>query len=291
MNEALVFEWLEAPGDLIEGALMEASQTTDVDAILRHRDNLIVPALDKLAAMTCVLVDRNQVELVGKVASQLYAVYELPEELKLHDLPQREVHFGPSYIWQQVIIRVYVAGALAVRKEAYPLVPILARRSVSWDTYWSKSYWARHALTMLAREKRLRTRSLCGDALLWLEENPYFMQMFGRSDRAKERATDSLCRFDFLQNVMAFAESNDRLVYPNFAFFRNSRVMPLVRDLVAGGSSRQAIPFPLPNEQLAGILIELDKMAGKEAFLVGGWDSGEWPADVRDFLLRHRIQP
>src|SRR5688572_20507347 len=121
MNDALFLEWLRAPSELIAESLLEANRTTDVDAVLRHRDNVIVPALDKLAAMTCVLIERNLTELTERAASELYGVYEMPEELHVRSLPQRQLHFGPSYIWHQVIVRVYVAGALAFRREAFQL--------------------------------------------------------------------------------------------------------------------------------------------------------------------------
>jgi hypothetical protein len=139
---------------------------------------------------------------------------------------------------------------------------------------------------MLARTQRLDRKGLVSLTAVEIDREPWFLHPFGGD---KERALNALCQFDFLQCVHVAHRSTEQiLAYPSFSQYYNWRTEPIVASLIGDAAVRRdAIP-EMDDSRLADIIVALDELAGREAFLVAGWDSNSWSdLRIRRFLDKH----
>jgi hypothetical protein len=142
---------------------------------------------------------------------------------------------------------------------------------------------------MLARANRLKANSLCVMTMDFLSSSPYFLEHFGLGDESKERATDAVCQFDFLQcMISAKASSELERSYPSFGAYFKTRVEPLVTDLLTNGPSRTVLE-PIENEEVAKLVASLDAYANKQ-FPMGGWDGREWTSETMQLIRQYAPQ-
>lgn len=96
-------------------------------------------------------------------------------------------------------------------------------------------------------------------------------------------------QFDFIQCVHAVAENGNLSDgYPSFGRFYNSRVEPIISKLIESRKARSLVPG-VTDEKLAGIILDLDDLAGREFFSYAGWDRGMWSdQQVVGFLEKNR---
>ena len=178
MNKIRARRWLNAPVDLIVDRF-KAHALLNEEEILEFRDTLLAPALNKLTIMAWQLAENDLRDLFGEAINNLHRIYCMSSELKFPDKP---------LIWQETMLRVYVLGALAVANTTYwPVNPLVSKNPCD-DSYWQKRYWARHTLTMLARENRLKANSLCVVAVDFLSANPHFLAHFGLEPESGKEA-------------------------------------------------------------------------------------------------------
>ncbi len=276
MNKIKVRQWLNAPVDLILSRYKDRDAWTDA-GLLQLRDEILAPSLNKLAVMAWQFIENDILDMFNEVIRRFVRVYRLPSELQL---PQG------IYVWQETMTRVYTLGALAVTYHAFPYVMPLVKQEPNEDEFWRQSLWARHSLTMLARAERVRANSLCVATVDFVQEAPYFLELFGLGEAAKERATDATCRFDFLQ-CMVTARTAGVLTdcYPSFGAYYKTRVEPLVVELLNGGPSRQVLPDASDTE-VANLIADLSSYANDE-FIMSGWSGREWNETTLKLIRRH----
>lgn len=276
MNRIRVRQWLNAPVDLVL-ARLERQPAWGEGEFLELRDTILAPVLNKLTLMAWVLVENGIEDLFDEAIKRFYRIYRLPSQLRIS---------GEVLLWQEVMLRIYVLGGLAVANGTYwPVRPLVAV-SPDWDPYWRKYHWARHTLTMLARAKLLKANSLCAMTTDFLSANPYFLKHFGLGEQSKERAIDATCQFDFLQCMISAASAGEtKASYPSFGAYFKTRVEPLVLDLLENGPSRVALK-PMENSDVAKLVGSLDAYANK-VFLMSGWSGTDWRAETIELIRRY----
>jgi hypothetical protein len=195
--------WYLNAGASFYRAVEEAARYEDVAQVSRIRDNELEPLLYNLAvlAITCARYQRPQ--FPPKVRDAFYGIYERAHTTNFGpSLQQAEIII--SWVWEAVIKRVYTSGAALLRYGFYNEVPLFIRQQITWDDWYRNELWARHALTMRARENRLDRRGLCAITEQFIREREWFYQQYGERD---DDVISALCQFDFLQCVHAIHES------------------------------------------------------------------------------------
>lgn len=200
---------------------------------------------------------------------------------------------GPR-VWLAVIERVYLLGALAVRREDWNAVRHLTlQRPKKVDEYYGN--WLRYALTMSSRAQHLTDRE---------DGHEIKLSLLRRSMAAAEAlscarpdgvdddtALTSLTQFDFLSNVVAIDGArlaDDRVFYPNFAGFNQERIQPIADRLVDDIPMRETI-FYRDNPFLAVALQEIARVAHQVGVPFGGfWGWERTP--VQAFIAEHAPQ-
>ena len=98
----------------------------------------------------------------------------------------------------------------------------------------------------------------------------------------------ALTQFDVLSNIVAVdgsGRADDRVFYPNFARFRQTRIQSVVDRLVSDPEMRQIL-FPRNDEDLALALNAIAKVAHEVGFRYDGfWSWDRTP--VADFIAAH----
>jgi hypothetical protein len=154
--------------------------------------------------------------------------------------------------------RVYILGATLVDQRQYEAARLLADHSVSWDSYWARYLWSRHASVEAGRAARTKERGLVSEALDEMARDPGYLDLFA-SDQ--ESATDALCRYDFLQCLWAALRQPDDInLFPNFAFYHRHRIEPFVRDVIADAEVRRAVAGDAGDQELARAITVLDRL-------------------------------
>ncbi len=188
--------------------------------------------------------------------------------------------------WYEVLIRLYVLGAAAVRYKRFEVVPgiVLAKPEGSRPDY----LWLREIVTALFRQDQVSKgafegKSVLGPIATFIVDRPTLVRAFG-DDR--DKILTILCQFDFLQCVVTVGQTM-RIwsCYPNFGAYWNDRTEPIIADLV-NGPARQAVPG-MADDVLAAIINALDVSASHAFFDVAGWHGGfRLDTSVAVFLLR-----
>jgi len=242
--------------------------------------------LDKLLVASSLLIQYDNIAPFQSLVSNFSEIYQIGGKGGIPDAG--EEHLSSSVIWKEIVKRIYALGALAVLFEKFEAIPILIMRP------WPKEYpeeiqkhrfWAKHAFSMLARERRLQPPSLCLLAEEEINQNGWFFKKFKRD---LDLFRNAVCRFDFLQCAYALSRSG-RLddIFPGFGIFNNWRTEPIVLDLVVGGKSRTAVP-DVTDSKLAEIIASLDRFAAEKFSGYNGWDQNGWTSkEIREFLKKN----
>jgi hypothetical protein len=266
-------------------ALEEAAADSDnLGEANRIRDNRLEPILDNLAvlAITCVRYRRPQ--FLPSVREALYDIYEKAHTTDF-SRPSLRAELRRTWVWEAVIKRVYTFGAAMLFLNVYDEVPAFIRQRVTFDSYYENRFWAKHALTMRARDGELIRQGLCTLTLDFVQKRGWFYRVFRENE---DNVITALCQFDFLQCVHAINQSDDeRAGYPSFGIYYNSRTEPILSRVIRDTQVRGALLPPIPDDRLARIVKILDKKAGSEFVAFNGWESNDWQdPEVRSFLDR-----
>lgn len=231
--------------------------------------------LDKLLMLCSLLIQYNNTSPLDTIISNFYGIYQMGGKSEL-GFDSEEEHLSSSVIWKEVILRIYVLGALTVLAERFEAVPILITKP------WPKEYpaeilstrlWSRHAAEILINERRFQAPSLCVAADEITKKCDWIFRKFRRNE---DLFYNSVCQFDFLQCIYAFCKNRStRDVFPSFGIFNNSRTEPIILDLVLGGKSREYIPN-LSDKELAIVIRDLDVLAGGRFPSYNGWTFNYW---------------
>jgi len=244
--------------------------------------------VDKLLMLCSLLIQYGNIAPFSSLISNFYGIYQIGGRNELGFPHSEKEHLSSSVIWKEIILRIYALGALAVLYKRFEALPILVFNP------WPKEnlseidphkLWAKHAVTMLSRERRLQQSKLC---LLVEEEVNQRDWFFKKFKKNRELFLDCVCQFDFLQCVYTlFRRGSSDNVFPSFGTFKNQRTEPIVLDLILKGKSREALP-DLADQGLAKIIEILDSLAAKSFHEVYAWEQGSWNNKIiRDFLMKN----
>lgn len=259
---------------------LESATAEDVEAA---KDVRLGPILDSILTTAIEAVGR-EAKVIPSTRAAYFRIYERAERASFPKVAG--VELDKIWVWGEVVKRVYLLGAVMVERRHFALAAALIDQPITWDSHWSDRLWARHALTMLARTQRLDRKGLVTLTALEFDREPWFLHPFGGD---KEQALNALCQFDFLQCMHVAHRSTERIrAYPSFSQYYNWRTEPIISLLVSDAAVRRdAIP-EMDDTRLADIIVALDDLAGREAFLVAGWDSHLWSDQrIERFLHQH----
>lgn len=262
----------------------EAAESENVGEANRIRDNRLEPLLDSLAVLAITCARYRRPRFLRDVRGSLYAIYEGAHTTDF-DRPSLRVELRQSWVWEAVIKRVYAIGAALLSLNLHEEVPTFIRQPVLWDDYWYERFWARHALTMRARDRGLTRQGLCALTADFVEKREWIYQVFRGNE---DNVVSALCQFDFLQCIHVNHEADDeRAAYPSFGIYHNARTEPVLAEILRDDRVREALLPQMPDDRLVMIVKLLDQMAGREFVAFNAWATDYWhdPA-IRTFLKR-----
>jgi hypothetical protein len=263
-------------------------------------DTELADVVDKLACLAATFLTYERSEWFDRAVGVLGQIYNLPLE---NDDPLRfnyatsisSTEIAPR-VWLHVIERVYGLGALAVRRRDWPEVRTLAVHRPSRLDEYDRS-WLRHALTMASRARHLEQTDASGQQTTTLSLLSLARDVVAHLDclRADGLAPDddlivtALAQFDALANVAAIdnaGKTGSGVFYPNFARFRQERIMPVVEQLLTDDEMRSAI-FRRGDEDLALALDAIGEVAHREGIRYNGF-GGFSRTTVGEFIDQNR---
>ena len=191
-------------------------------------------------------------------------------------------------LWLVLVEHLLGLGALAVRQGAWTAVrSITVRPPGDAGEYYPT--WLRHGLTMAVRANKLgsgqNNKSLITLGVERVAAMPALRPDAGIDD---DRVITSICQFDILAAITIIGATNSLSTsgwYTNFARFYTSRTEPIVKRLIDEPEMR-AVLFPLSDDDLAGALREIDRMATNEGARYSGWH-GFNSRTVQELLEEH----
>jgi hypothetical protein len=256
------------------------SQAKHVEAF-GGTESEILTVIDRIAQLGFIAVDHKQPRVLTEIVQGLLDVYKLGVE----DNPPYHLAKRNTWLLIDVVQRIFFLGAAAVRMGSFDQVRELTLQRPLDNR--PDTYWIRFAVTMAARgkiEEAFKGKSLIGPASDSLRERTQFFGIFGEN---MDKVVNYMCQFDFLHCVAAMAKAKDLWAcYPSFGGYYSYRTMPVVIDLIRSGPTRAVAPG-VTEEDLAGILRDLDKLAREHFFEVSGWDG--YAPEVNDFI-RTKLQ-
>jgi hypothetical protein len=240
-------------------------------------------ALDRVAQVGALVIERASTEGLKRVVDTLLRLYG--------DADREGAAAGERSVpddvgarrRREIAVRVYALGALAVYEKNFECVrPLVLQKPDERRV----RYWLRDTVTSLARSNQFERNSLIPLVTEYVSDHPVLFRRFRAN---KDDVVNALCQFDFLQCLVAFAETNSlHEFYPNFGAYHNERTEPVIARLIKDGSVRNAIVPGVDNARLAAVIRSIDRLTGQEFFSFGGWDSGWWTSDViRQFFDRN----
>jgi hypothetical protein len=258
--------WGAAPAATIVGVPESSDVTSRID------ESQASAALDRLTQLGLAMLDHEKLGGFDLVIETLVRLYrDAGTEVPLLGSPDAK-GLVQADRWFAIIERVYVLGAAARGIGDFAAVrSAVAQQPL--DERGGRRYWIRDTVTALGRQDRFKRRSLLGPIIEFTSEREVF---FRRFSRRTEELVRQLCQFDFLQCVIAIADTNDiRACYPNFGPYGNERVEPIVLDLFHGGPSRRVVP-DLTRPQISHIVDQLDELVFHEHFDLSSWAVHGW---------------
>jgi hypothetical protein len=248
-------------------------------------------ALDQVALIACQAILYRQDEVYRHAVTALDKAYKA-RLLSAGSVAWAGNDAARAQHYLDVFIRVLAIGALAVRREAWDLLPELSNRSVKEGGYEWVS-WLRHAVTMASRANVLQDtggRSSGGQALSLARalaaDSPALRPDFSTATNlpeAEELAHDdwllnSLCEFDLWWCVLALANRPDSrdgaAYYPSCAAFHQWRSQPTLTHIATEPEVRKAAFGDTPDQVIADAMLAVVKMAVGQSHQYGGWWDG-----------------
>lgn len=255
--------------------------SSEDDQLQRVKDNRLLPILDSLAVISAVAVRYDQQGLFSEAIDTLYEVFHEAASLEYATPSNHEVHFGASWVWKEIVARIYALGALLVKCERFSWMPTLTLRRANLH-YRVNEFWTLFAGVMLSQERRLDKPSLCPLGISFIKENTLFSQLFRQNE---DNIIAYTCQFDFLQAIHILHQSEEP--YPSFGTYYNYRTVPIISELVRDTPARKSL-CGISDQDLARMIDVLDEKAATSFFRFAAWDRRGWgdPA-ISEFLEKH----
>lgn len=248
-------------------------------------DGLAITALDRVAQIGLSAIIGERHAILDAVVDTLASVFKYAGSSQLGLGERTPAALERADRWKAIILRVYALGAVALSyRNSVAIRSLVVRQPLE---HHGGRFWIRDTVTALARGEVFAPKSLVPPAATYLIDHSQFFACL-RED--KERATDTLCQFDFLQCVIATHVGGDvSNCYPNFGIYYNERTEPIIVSLVRGEWARNVFDPPIGDLALANLLRTLDAATAHAFFDYNGWSAGAWTSnDVVNFLSAHR---
>jgi hypothetical protein len=247
----------------------------------------IAGVLDRLACLAATFLELDRAQWFRRAVDAMLAVYNTPFQITpaMPDTPPGEA----AELWLTVIERVFALGSLAVQRENWPAVRLLAAQQPLNPYGVVLRGWLTHAMVMATRAGLLQIRQ--GDQQVLLSLLSLARETVRRLDclhpdmeADDERILTGLTQFDFLACLVTLAQPGGGSPYPDFARYRSQRTQPVAERLIGDPVMREVI-FPGDDQHLAIALHELDSGAQRAGFRYDGWE-GYGPR-AREFVKQH----
>ena len=263
---------------------LAGDKEADENQSLEVKDNYLLPVLDSLTAIGAVLIEYQQWELFSELQRAFYLLCRRAEKSDGSTL-----RLSKTWVWQEVMIRVYSLGALLVYREHWEQARSLILQEVDWDEYYRLSFWSRYFIIMVSQAGELKENGWVVPAINYIDSRPWLSNLF-MSD--KDEITDSVIHFDFLQCVYVLAyphEKRSAMPYPGFTMFYQRRVEPLLLKLISGGRLRDTLAS-VSDEMLANIINNIVELTFRVPGNYGNWGR-QWSDErIRQFIKTHQTK-
>lgn len=264
---------------------LAGGKEADENQTLEVRDNYLLPILDSLTAIGAVIIEYQQWELFSELRRAFYLLCRRAEKSDSITLG-----LSKTWVWQEVMIRVYSLGALLVYREHWEEARSLILQEVDWeDEYHRLSFWSRYFIIMVSQAGELKENGWVVPAINYIDSRPWLSNLF-MSD--KDEITNSVIHFDFLQCVYVLAYPHEKrfaLPYPGFTMFYQRRVEPLLLKLISGGRLRDTLAG-VSDETLANILNNIVELTFSASGHYGNWGR-QWSDErIRQFIKTHQTK-
>jgi hypothetical protein len=258
---------------------------TDENQLLEARDNYLLPVLDNLTIIGAVVIEYQQWDLLSELQRAFYLLCRRAEKTESTNL-----RLSKTWVWQEVMIRIYVLGALLVFREHWEQARALILQEVDWeDEYNRLSFWSRYFLIMVSRAGELKENGWVVPTVSYIDSQPWASDFF-MSD--KDEITNSVIHFDFLQCVYVLAYPHDKSFahpYPGFKMFYQARVEPLLLKVISGGRLRDTLAS-VSDKALADIINAIVELTSRVPGHFGNWGR-QWSDErIRTFIKTHQTQ-
>jgi hypothetical protein len=244
------------------------NQETNENKLSEIKDNYLLPILDSLTSMGVVFIETKQWEFLSNTQKAFYQLCRRAEKNQASIQSLRK-----TWLWQEVIIRVYALGALLVYREHWEQAQALIQQEIDWDDdYYRRTFWSRYFLIMISRAEELKENGWVIPAINYIEARSWLSNIF-MSD--KDEMTNAVIQFDYLQCVYVLAnppEVNVATPYPSFAMFYPNRIEPIISKLITNERLRGTIR-DITDEGLANIISTINELAAKVPNHYMGWSN------------------
>ncbi|MGM7667037.1 hypothetical protein [Microbacterium sp. A93] len=254
--------------------------------------------LDRITALGCESLLLENYEVLKMALDALDSLYR--SHLDRPTSTQGSGSESPAR-WLEIISRVHVIGALAVRTAAWEAVPELVFHRIGDDTYSYQS-WLRHALTEAARSNLLNgdtNRARGGLTLAWAREliahrpdlRPDILQAEVPVLEGNDPLLDSLCQWDFLWCCIALSggKGSSHEFYPSCAAFHGYRAEPIIDTLDSREDVRHELFDNADDETVASSIANVISMAERESWNYGGYWAGSSHLSPTGFIRTNAV--
>jgi hypothetical protein len=202
--------------------------------------------------------------------------------------------FNPVDLWHEILLRAPIVGGFCIENKKYQWAKYLVLQKVPGDDGRHFSNWYRHALTMASRSnkfvdskdgKKNRLLSMSADIT---QNDGQFKQT---TNWGADEAITYCVQFDYFASMVALDDIqaiDTSAFYTSFAFFNKDLIMQLLVHLLLDEEAKKSV-FKSSDEHLAFIIQKIDELASGENFF--GWDKGDWPFGLRDFMKNTKELP
>jgi hypothetical protein len=261
---------------LLRQAVTVASFTVDGDIPAR------LNALDKLALAALEALQYDKREVFDRIVDSIHRVYISGGDIDTYGTPltrPRDVKI--AQFWLEVLLRVYLVGAAAVRENQWWAVSGLVRRPVDIGSRDPFATWLRHGLVYASRANLLSGQNEQGGLILSMarelgQSDVAFRQDIpvvpslglGESPTQTDTLLDSLAQFDVAYCIVMATtqpEKEEFGFYPSCAALRQDRAQPAIRSIASSEDVRRALVPGSDNIEFANAIKQVFRWAVAES--------------------------
>ncbi|MGB8231781.1 MAG: ATP-binding protein [Pseudonocardiaceae bacterium] len=283
--DQLVTELFRRNDDIpLRQLLMKAP--VDAVALLDNNPDELATLLDRLTSLSALALQFERRTWLERSLASLVAIYDLGFDSSTGFERDQPI---VVQLWLNIASRVSAIGGLAVRREDWNSVRILADRRPHGESFRHRGSWLRHAVTMASRANILETEQLVG--LIARAHNVIRVIEATHPDKTvdDEAILNSLCQFDALAGLVVIGERGSFKsgnFYPSFSRYPTRRTEPAYRRIVTDRAMRKKL-FDGDDQFLADAILETDRLAQQEGLRYIGWDGVE-DDEVKRFVAAHK---